>query len=139
MWNINSNSLTPNTLHCHVWKKSEFQRIDADSDFTVTSAHRSTMSIPKAPAGHFTLLYFATATSYTRRQHDFFSAPLPVTVLFDRLEAMYPGIKERVLESCAVTVNLEYVDLEEETEKGEKGLVINAGDEVAVIPPVSSG
>ncbi|KAI6854450.1 hypothetical protein KC343_g16360 [Hortaea werneckii] len=99
----------------------------------------SAMSAPKAPQGHFTLLYFASATSYTRKQHDFLPAPLPVLELNDKLEKLYPGIVEKVLRSCAVTVNLDYVDLEEEASKGEKGLVIQPGDEVAIIPPVSSG
>lgn len=80
------------------------------------------------------LLYFAAATSYTRKQHDFFPAPLPVGQLYDVLETQYPGIKERVLISSALTVNLDYVDVEEES-----GKTIKAGDEVAIIPPVSSG
>ncbi|KAI7324010.1 hypothetical protein KC315_g8351 [Hortaea werneckii] len=99
----------------------------------------SAMSAPEAPQGQFTLLYFASATSYTRKQHDFLPAPLPIFELHDRLEKLYPGIVEKVLRSCAVTVNLDYVDLEEEASKGEKGLVIQPGDEVAIIPPVSSG
>ncbi|KAI7091732.1 hypothetical protein KC356_g443 [Hortaea werneckii] len=93
------------------------------------------MSAPKAPQGQFTLLYFASATSYTRKQHDFLPAPLPILGLHDKLEKLYPGIVEKVLRSCAVTVNLDYVDLEEEASKGEKGLVIQPGDEVAIIPP----
>jgi len=51
-------------------------------------------------------------------------------------------MRENVLSSCAVTVNLEYVDVDidsepEETTKTAK--VIQEGDEVAIIPPVSSG
>jgi molybdopterin synthase sulfur carrier subunit len=97
------------------------------------------MSAPKPPAGHFTLLYFAAATSYTKQQHEFLPAPLPVGQLYERLEKRYPGIKEKVLDTSALTVNLEYVDLEAELGQGEKGLVVQAGDEVAIIPPVSSG
>ncbi|EME46590.1 hypothetical protein DOTSEDRAFT_169282 [Dothistroma septosporum NZE10] len=97
------------------------------------------MSGPKAPAEHFTMLYFAASTSYTQRDHDFLPAPLLVTELFDKLDDRYPGIKEKVLLSSAVTVNLDYVDLEEEATKGSRGLRIEPGDEVAVIPPVSSG
>ena len=58
---------------------------------------------------------------------------------FPALAERYPGIKEKVLGSCALTVNLDYVDVEEEVGKGEGGLVVRAGDEVAIIPPVSSG
>ncbi|KAF2766830.1 hypothetical protein EJ03DRAFT_353598 [Teratosphaeria nubilosa] len=100
---------------------------------------RQNMSAPKAPAEHFTLLYFAAATSYTRKQHDFLAAPMPVTELYAHLEKLYPGITARVLDSSALTVNLDYVDLREETGKGDKGMLIQPGDEVAVIPPVSSG
>jgi len=97
------------------------------------------MSAPKAPAGHFTLLYFAAATSYTRKHHDFFSASLPVSRLYDLLEKQYPGIKDKVLSSSALTINLNYVDVEEESAKSDGGMVIQPGDEVAIIPPVSSG
>jgi molybdopterin converting factor small subunit len=31
------------------------------------------------------------------------------------------------------------VDMEEEVGKGQQGLVVQPGDEVAIIPPVSSG
>jgi molybdopterin converting factor small subunit len=64
---------------------------------------------------------------------------MPVSELYDRLEEKYPGIKDHVLSSSAMTVNLDYVDVEEETAKGEDGLKIQAGDEAAIIPPVSSG
>lgn len=97
------------------------------------------MSIPKAPAGHFTLLYFAAATSHTQKELDFLPAPLPLSKLHDEVDKRYPGIKQKVLSTSAVTVNLDYVDVEEETAKGEQGLVIKEGDEVAIIPPVSSG
>lgn len=97
------------------------------------------MSTPRAPSGHCTILYFAAATSFTGRQHDFLPAPMSVNKLFDALEEKYAGIKEKVLVSCAVTVNLDYVDLDEEAEKGEGGLVIGEDDEVGIIPPVSSG
>lgn len=94
------------------------------------------MSAPRAPAGHFTILYFASASSFTHKQHEHLPAPLPLNELFMTLEDRYAGIKEKVLSSCAVTVNLDYVDVEE---GGVSGPVIKEGDEVAIIPPVSSG
>ncbi len=97
------------------------------------------MCAQKPPAGHFTILYFASASSYTRKQHDFFSGPLPISKLPALLEERYSGIKEKVLGSCALTVNLDYVDMEEEAAKAEQCLVVQEGDEVAIIPPVSSG
>ena len=92
------------------------------------------MSVPKPPPGHFTLLYFASASSYTHKAHDFFPSPMPINHLYDSLEKRYPGMRTKVLDSCALTVNLEYVDLEEDA-----GLVIQERDEVGIIPPVSSG
>lgn len=93
----------------------------------------------KPPPNHFRLLYFASAASFARKSSDTFPAPLPLADLFGVLEKRYPGMTEAVLNSCAVTVNLEYVDVEEDGGKEKAGVVINAEDEVAIIPPVSSG
>lgn len=92
------------------------------------------MSAPKPPAGQFSVLYFASAASYTGKASDNIAAPMKVSALFQRLETMYPAIKEKILHSCALTVNLDYVDVEADAD-----LVINDRDEVAIIPPVSSG
>ena len=91
----------------------------------------------KAPAGHFTILYFASASSYTTKDTETLAAPLPVAKLFDTLEERYSGIKSKVLESCLLTVNLEYVDIADDASSTQ--LIIQEGDEVAIIPPVSSG
>lgn len=82
----------------------------------------------------FQIHYFSTASSYASKHSESLPAPLPLTRLFDTLESKYPGIREAVLRSCGVSVGDEYVDVED----GE-GVVIQAGDEVAIIPPVSSG
>ena len=97
------------------------------------------MSGSKAPPGHFTLLYFAAALSYTGKQSDFLPAPLRVDHLYETLDKLYLGFKEKVVDSSALTVNLDYVDIPEESAKGEGCLHIQPGDEVAIIPPVSSG
>ena len=97
------------------------------------------MSVPKAPPGDFTVLYFASASSHTGKGHDFLPASLRITELYDVLDRKYPGFREKVLDSAAITLNLEYVDLDEESAKGEECLVIGVGDEVGIIPPVSSG
>ncbi len=93
--------------------------------------------------GHFRLLYFASAASYTEKSLDDIPAPLAITDLFAHLEKLYPGIRQAVLSSCAVTVNLDYVDVEDQQAAGgckrSDITVINEGDEVAIIPPVSSG
>jgi len=87
--------------------------------------------------GTFKILYFATAASYTKKEHDLLPAPLPLARLFDLLEERYPGINKAVLSSCAVTLNLEYVDLD--AQQDGRPVLILAGSEVAIIPPVSSG
>ncbi|KAL4862252.1 hypothetical protein BDV12DRAFT_179085 [Aspergillus spectabilis] len=85
----------------------------------------------------FQIHYFSTASSYTGKSTERLPAPLPLSQLFEVLEARYPGIKERVLGSCSVAVGDEYVDVD--GDDGEDGKVIGEGEEVAIIPPVSSG
>lgn len=96
------------------------------------------MASSKPPAGTFKLLYFAAAMSFTKRDSDFLPAPQPLGQLFAVLEMKYPGIEHAVLSSSAITLNLEYVDVPESASEGQD-IVINEGDEVAIIPPVSSG
>ncbi|KAF2840909.1 hypothetical protein M501DRAFT_930390 [Patellaria atrata CBS 101060] len=95
------------------------------------------------PTPTFKILYFASCATFTRLPFESLPAPLSLRDLFPTLEKRYPGMTKRVLESCAVTVNLEYVDLEDEEVTGKgtdgEGMVIKEGDEVALIPPVSSG
>ncbi|KAI9369578.1 hypothetical protein BJX61DRAFT_545471 [Aspergillus egyptiacus] len=80
----------------------------------------------------FQIHYFAAASSFTGKNTERLAAPLPLSSLFDTLESKYPGITESVLNSCSVSLGDEYVDVNEQG-------VIQAGDEVAIIPPVSSG
>lgn len=95
---------------------------------------------PKPPSGHFNLLYFASASTFTGKQYEALPAPLPLRKLFATLEERYTGIKPKVLESSLVTINLTYVDMPEDTnEGGADESLIREGDEVAIIPPVSSG
>jgi molybdopterin synthase sulfur carrier subunit len=90
------------------------------------------------PSGHFSILYFAAASTYTGKNSEALPAPVRVCDLFALLETQYPRITDKVLNSCAVTVNLEYVDVDEDdVDNGQRE--IQAGDEVAIIPPVSSG
>lgn len=92
----------------------------------------------KAPADHFTILYFAAASTFTGKTSEHLPAPVRLRDLFTKLDSTYPGIKEKVLSSCAITVNLEYVDLDDD-DATNADQEIKAGDEVAIIPPVSSG
>lgn len=97
-------------------------------------------TVPKAPSGHFNLLYFASASTFTGKQSEPLPAPLPLGRLFSALEERYNGIRPKVLESCLVTINLSYVDVPEDNDEGGADeTVIREGDEVAIIPPVSSG
>jgi len=96
------------------------------------------MALSKAPSGHFSVLYFAAASTFTTKVSEHLPAPLEARELFAKLEERYSGITEKVLQSCAVTVNLAYIDIDGE-DAADLGLVIKEGDEVAIIPPVSSG
>ena len=89
----------------------------------------------------FTILYFAACSSYTSRPRETLPAPLPISKLYSVLEEKYAGITEKILGSCLVTVNFEYVDTtgEDENDENKAEVVIQPGDEVAIIPPVSSG
>lgn len=95
-------------------------------------------SAPKPPEGHFNLLYFASASSYTSKDFESWPAPLPLGKLFQALEERYKGMRSIILDSCLVTINLEYVDVPSDSEDSSS-IVIQPGDEVAIIPPVSSG
>lgn len=96
-------------------------------------------STPRPPKGHFNILYFATAKSITSKEHEALPAPLPLSKLFKTLEDRYPGMTSRVLTSCLVTVNLDYVDMPKDGDDDGEQATIQEGDEVAIIPPVSSG
>ncbi|KAK8140463.1 hypothetical protein PG984_000529 [Apiospora sp. TS-2023a] len=93
---------------------------------------------PKPPKGHFNVLYFASANSFTSMESESLPAPLPLRKLFETLDEKHPGIKTKILNSCLVTVNLNYVDIPEKDDDRNQ-VTIEEGDEVAIIPPVSSG
>lgn len=95
---------------------------------------------PKPPKGHFNILYFAGASSYTAKNVEALPAPLPLRKLFGTLEERYEGIRASVLDHSLVTINLAYVDVPPDGEgDGAEEVIIQEGDEVAIIPPVSSG
>ncbi|KAF1944957.1 hypothetical protein EJ02DRAFT_339766 [Clathrospora elynae] len=89
------------------------------------------MAPGKAPMGHFSMLYFAAASTLTGKTSEHLPAPVRARDLFAMLEERYPGIQDKVLSSCAVTVNLEYVDFDDDDANRQ----IVEGDEVAIIPP----
>ena len=102
----------------------------------------------KSEPSEFTILYFAGASSFTRKPQEKLPAPLEMHKLFGTLEERYRGITKQILKSCLVTVNQEYVDVNRgraddaatlAAEEDASQAVIKAGDEVAIIPPVSSG
>ena len=92
---------------------------------------------PRVPDGFFKVLYFASAASFTRKSVDHLAGPLPASELFNTLENKYPGMIRKILVSCAVTVDLEYIEME--GLESTPNLMIQPGSEVAIIPPVSSG
>ncbi|SZF02902.1 unnamed protein product [Blumeria hordei] len=90
------------------------------------------------PEGQFKILYFGSASSYTSKHFESIPAPLRISRLYDLLELKYRGITENVLNSCLVTINLDYVDIPRESE-ANPDRTIKSGDEVGIIPPVSAG
>ncbi|KAJ5810673.1 Molybdopterin synthase sulfur carrier subunit [Penicillium pulvis] len=100
------------------------------------SLHSKAMATQSNPVsqGTFTIHYFATASQFTTKNTESLPAPLPLAQLSPLLEERYPGIREKILVSCGVSLDGEYVDVEEDAQA-----IIQAGAEVAIIPPVSSG
>lgn len=92
----------------------------------------------KPPKRHFRVLYFASAASFAKQESEYFAAPMTVRKLLGTLEEKYPGIKTTILDSSLVTVNLNYVEVPEKDDDPHQ-VTIAEGDEVAIIPPVSSG
>ncbi|KAL8897674.1 MAG: hypothetical protein Q9207_007093 [Kuettlingeria erythrocarpa] len=92
----------------------------------------------QASPGHCSVLYFASAASFTRKSSEEVPTPLTVVDLYNHLEGNYPGIREKILTRSLLTINLQYVDTEDD-DSDNPSKTINEGDEVAVIPPVSSG
>lgn len=129
----------------------------------------STTTTTTTTTGTVTILLFASAASYTNDTDTLtLAAPMTLGDIFTTLEQQYPGITAKVLRSSAFTVNLEYVDVEfgddDNDDNGGAGgaraldtdinntkvksasghlegwdTPINPGDEVGIIPPVSSG
>ena len=85
-------------------------------------------------AGTFQILYFAAASSHSNCDREALPAPMPLSDLYPLLERRHPGFIKKVLQASLVTINLEYVDIGQ----GDS-VVIQPGDEVAIIPPVSAG
>lgn len=81
------------------------------------------------------MLYFASAASFTGKAYEDLQAPSTARKLFNELELKYPGIGAKVLQTSALTINLDYVDIGDAVSSS----AIQAGDEVAIIPPVSAG
>ncbi len=93
----------------------------------------------KPSSGHFKILYFAAASSTAGKSEEMLPAPLPLASLFKTLEQRYPGMTAEVLKHSLVTLNLEYVDVPTSEDSETSNIVIEENDEVAIIPPVSSG
>lgn len=105
-------------------------------------------SKPPPPPATFRILYFASAATYTKKSQDDFPAPLQLRDLFPFLDSKYPGFFKSVLCSCTVAVNQEYVDVDVDDDDDvalskdppvTKITRLEEGDEVVLIPPVSSG
>jgi molybdopterin converting factor subunit 1 len=83
----------------------------------------------------FTVLYFGPMADLTGVRTEPVDAVAVPTVgaLLEHLRGRYAAVAELdpLLNTCAVAVNMDYAD--------GRDAIIAAGDEVAIIPPVSSG
>lgn len=122
------------TVFCYHNSQGQITNIES---IRYIQAFEAAETMAKAPSGYFNILYFASASSFTGKDDEFLPATVSLTKLFAELESRYPGIKAKILDSCLVTVNLDYVDVPGEDCVDDT--VIQEGDEVAIIPPVSSG
>ncbi|KAJ4520832.1 hypothetical protein HRR90_001561 [Exophiala dermatitidis] len=143
--------------------------LDAGGGLEPRTTESSTATATATATGTFTLLLFASASTYANNVETMvLPAPTTLRSVFCGLETRFPGFTEKVLKSSAVTVNLEYVDSldladldvqrdlrliggrddgrdRREDGKDQEGsgagldMVISPGDEVGIIPPVSSG
>ncbi len=96
-----------------------------------------------------TVLLFASAATYAGGVETVtlsLRGPTTLGEVFGALESRFPGFTDKILTSSAVTVDLEYVDFEISHHSKASGLtgrgldlVVPAGAELAIIPPVSSG
>lgn len=95
----------------------------------------------------FSLLYFGPLADLAGQQKEVVEITttmaasnegLTISELYKYVGSRHGDSAAILLDSCAVAVNMEY--LEEDTETGSSNaIVIRPGDEVAIIPPVSSG
>src|SRR4051794_10203104 len=69
-----------------------FPKHSEEIRFAMASAAQNTAGTsPPTAASTFTILYFATASSFTTLSSEELPAPLPLTKLFPTLESRYPG------------------------------------------------
>ena len=86
-----------------------------------------------------TIGYWAALKDLTKQNEQCISVPAntPVNQFLSYLLQQQPLVAtdqgQNILRTCACAINLEYVDLINDTH------VMKDGDEVALIPPVSSG
>ncbi|RKO86431.1 hypothetical protein BDK51DRAFT_44253 [Blyttiomyces helicus] len=102
-------------------------------------ATEDTAPAASGPANSFlwtiTVLYFAASKDLAGTGQESLPLPNPVSVpeIVSQILSRHSAL-EAILDTAMVAVNLEYVDKE-----GSDGVLIKAGDEVALIPPVSGG
>jgi molybdopterin converting factor subunit 1 len=79
-----------------------------------------------------TILFFGAAADIARKRNEEFAFPAGTNAraAFENILAAYPQLSERFKGSLLLAVNQEYA-------KGDE--ILNEGDELAFIPPVSGG
>ncbi|RUS18298.1 hypothetical protein BC937DRAFT_88947 [Endogone sp. FLAS-F59071] len=92
---------------------------------------------PMATSNEITVLYFASAQDATGLASEVLALspdPLTLASLTELLVLRHGPALKHVLEHSLYAVNMDYVEKERETDTW-----LLAGDEVAIIPPVSGG
>ncbi|KAI7869725.1 hypothetical protein BDF14DRAFT_1779997 [Spinellus fusiger] len=86
--------------------------------------------------GQVTVLYFAAVRDITCQHSQQVTLPKDssLTHLTTHLLSLYGEPLAKLLETCLYAVNMDYIEKEKEVTT-----LLTAGDEVAIIPPVSGG
>lgn len=80
------------------------------------------------------MLYFAKSAEITGIRSETISVPQEIKALqlWKEIETLHPGLAD-VRSQVILAVRQEYVEL------GEQQLLLQPGDEIAIIPPISGG
>ncbi|ONH66597.1 Molybdopterin synthase sulfur carrier subunit [Cyberlindnera fabianii] len=79
--------------------------------------------------------YYGPSADFTTKTEEKLTSIKTISALVQHFETEYSvNFADYVRNNCGICVNLEYIDLNEDSE-----MTLSEEDEVAIIPPVSSG